>query len=86
MPVAGLKIDKSFVDRLESDLDDFRIVSAITAMACSLGLKIVAEGVETEAQMQMLSQLGCTTLQGYLIGRPAPLDSLQQTWASRPIN
>ncbi len=86
LPVAGLKIDKSFVDRLESALDDFRIVSAITAMACSLGLKIVAEGVETEAQMQMLSQLGCTTLQGYLIGRPAPLDSLQQTWASRPIN
>ncbi len=62
------------------------LVAGIVALAHKLRFRVVAEGVETEAQMQMLSQLGCTTLQGYLIGRPAPLDSLQQTWASRPIN
>ncbi len=81
LPITGLKIDKSFVDEIESNIDDFRIVSAITAMACSLGLKVVAEGVETETQMQILSQLGCTTLQGFLIGRPQSLDSLKLAWS-----
>ncbi len=80
LPISGLKIDKSFVANLETDINDFRIVSAIVAMAASLGLKVVAEGVETEAQAQMLTQLGCTTLQGYLIGRPAPLAQLLHNW------
>ncbi len=83
LPITGLKIDKSFVDDIESGIDDFRIVSAITAMACSLGLRVVAEGVETETQMQILSQLGCTTLQGYLIGKPQPMSSLHATWSCR---
>ncbi len=80
LPISGLKIDKSFVTNLEQDINDFRIVSAIAAMAASLGLKVVAEGVETEGQAQMLTQLGCTTLQGYLIGRPAPLTQLLSQW------
>lgn len=80
LPITGLKIDKSFVAGLEQNINDFRIVSAIAAMAASLGLKIVAEGVETEGQAQMLTQLGCTTLQGFLIGRPAPLSQLLRQW------
>ncbi len=80
LPVSGLKIDKSFVDNIEKDLSDFRIVSAIVAMACSLGLRVVAEGVETTQQAQILTQLGCTTLQGYLIGRPATGQEQYHTW------
>ena len=81
LPITGLKIDKSFVDDIESGIDDFRIVSAITAMSCSLGLRVVAEGVETETQMQILTQLGCTTLQGYLIGKPQSMKQLHTTWS-----
>lgn len=80
LPLSGLKIDKSFVSNLEENLDDFRIVSAIIAMANSLGLMTVAEGVETSAQAQMLTQLGCTILQGYLIGRPASVSEVASHW------
>ncbi len=81
LPISGLKIDQSFVAGLEDNLDDFRIVSAIVAMSNSLGLLVVAEGVETSGQAQMLTQLGCDVLQGYLIGRPAPLEELILRWS-----
>lgn len=79
--VDGLKIDKSFIDGLHTNEDDFTICSAIIAMAQRLGLTIVAEGVETEAQMQILGQLGCDSLQGYLLGKPTPAEECHAYWA-----
>lgn len=79
--IDGLKIDKSFIDGLHTNDDDFTICSAIIAMAQRLGLTIVAEGVETEPQMQILGQLGCDSLQGYLLGKPSPAEDCHAFWA-----
>ncbi|MEA2319306.1 MAG: hypothetical protein QOD44_3495, partial [Solirubrobacteraceae bacterium] len=71
----ALKIDRSFVDGLGADDDDSTIVEAIVRMAHSLRLAVVAEGVETEAQLSQLRRLGCDSAQGYLFSRPlAPAD------------
>jgi EAL domain-containing protein (putative c-di-GMP-specific phosphodiesterase class I) len=74
-PIHELKIDKSFVDGIAEDADDRAISSAIIALAASLGLKVVAEGVETEAQQAELKRLGCSQVQGYLLARPMPADA-----------
>ncbi|MEO5770666.1 MAG: EAL domain-containing protein, partial [Burkholderiaceae bacterium] len=68
-PVATLKIDRSFVADLAVDADDRAIVDAIVKMASSLGMRTVAEGVETEAQRIFLQQRGCSAMQGYLLSR-----------------
>ena len=70
LPACELKIDRAFVRELNSDGDDATIVSAIIALAKTLNLKVVAEGVETTEQQAFLTELGCNTLQGYLLGRP----------------
>jgi EAL domain-containing protein (putative c-di-GMP-specific phosphodiesterase class I) len=72
-PVSMLKIDRSFVSGLGQSYDDKVIVETILRMAASLGIQVVAEGVETEEQRVILSRLGCEFLQGYLLGQP--LDS-----------
>jgi EAL domain-containing protein (putative c-di-GMP-specific phosphodiesterase class I) len=70
-PLDELKIDKSFVDRLGAAAgDSTALVTAAVAMGHGLGLKVVAEGVETTEQAAMLSSVGCDLLQGYLLGRP----------------
>ncbi len=79
--IDGLKIDKSFVDGIHFDDDDFTICSAVIAMAQRLGLNIVAEGIESEAQLQILGQLGCDCAQGFLLGRPASIDDTLHRWA-----
>ena len=61
---------------LAHDSDDAAIVSAIVALGRTLNLKIVAEGVETEAQQEFLTRLGCNSLQGFLLGRPMPAEQL----------
>ncbi|MFU2052385.1 putative bifunctional diguanylate cyclase/phosphodiesterase [Bordetella hinzii] len=71
-PARELKIDRGFLVELERDTEDVSIISAILALAHALRLSVVAEGVETEAQRQLLVDLGCDVLQGYLTGRPAP--------------
>lgn len=70
LPVDSIKIDRSFVRDLESNLDDRAIVTAIIAMARSLHLKVVAEGVETIQQHTLLQELGCDFMQGYLFAKP----------------
>ncbi len=76
-PVDALKIDQSFVDGLATDPDDRAIVLAVVALAGSLGIATVAEGIETEEQLAVLQELGCTYAQGYLFSRPVPPDELE---------
>ncbi len=71
-PFEQLKIDRSFIRNVTSDPDDAAIVSAIIVMGIALRLNVVAEGVETDAQLTYLLDHGCTSFQGYLFGRPVP--------------
>ena len=76
-PVDTLKIDQSFVKNIghtTKELDDSAIITTIITMAKQLKLKVVAEGVETEAQFNFLNEEGCDFIQGYLFGRPLPED------------
>jgi diguanylate cyclase (GGDEF)-like protein/PAS domain S-box-containing protein len=70
LPITSLKIDKEFIDDLSHDADDAAITSTIITMAHSLGLNVVAEGVEEEAQMRFLLANGCDEIQGYWLARP----------------
>ena len=65
-----LKIDKSFIRDVTTDPNDAAITSAIVAMGHALDLRVVAEGVETEAQVQLLRRLGCDLIQGHFVSRP----------------
>ena len=71
-PIDKLKIDKSFIDGLGQDARADKIVATVIAMSQGLDLLVVAEGVETESQLQQLRALGCDAVQGYLCGRPLP--------------
>lgn len=70
VPVDGVKIDRSFVADVETDADDLALTTAIIAMARSLGIQAVAEGVETEGQFELLRERGCDLAQGYWLGYP----------------
>jgi EAL domain-containing protein (putative c-di-GMP-specific phosphodiesterase class I) len=76
-PVSAIKIDRSFTNGLPDDADDLAIVTALTAMAKSLGLTVIAEGIETDSQHETLRTLDCDHAQGYLIGKPAPAPTRQ---------
>lgn len=71
LPLHTLKIDRSFISQIQTPKSRSSIVTAIIAMAKGLGLDIVAEGVETEVQLEYLKHLGCHKIQGFLLGRPA---------------
>src|SRR5690606_28814777 len=74
LPANELKIDRGFVRELKQDTEDAAIVSAIVALGKALSLNVVAEGVETMSQQKLLAELGCNSLQGYLLGRPMTAD------------
>jgi diguanylate cyclase (GGDEF)-like protein len=78
LPVQGLKIDRSFVVAMVADRHARTLVATIVALSHSLGLEVVAEGVETEEQARLLEDLGCGHLQGYLTGRPMPAEAFLQ--------
>ena len=79
LPLAELKIDRSFTTHLPDDANDTTLVGIIVSMAQALKLRTVAEGIETQAQANLLQQLGCQTFQGYHFARPMPCDTwLQQ--------
>ncbi len=73
-PVESLKVDRSFINGLGRDTEDSAICTAVVSLAHALGLRAVAEGVETPEQLAELRTLGCEMAQGYLFGRPAPPD------------
>jgi len=73
-PVSTLKIDRSFVKDVPVDADDVAITLAIIGLAHNLRIRVTAEGVETEAQRAFLRHHDCDEIQGYLIGRPLPVE------------
>ncbi|MFY7856618.1 MAG: putative bifunctional diguanylate cyclase/phosphodiesterase [Rubrivivax sp.] len=77
LPISELKIDRSFVRDLGVTPQSAAVVTAIIALARSLGLRVIAEGVETLRQMEVLNRLGCTIMQGFLFSRPVPPTQLE---------
>lgn len=84
-PINTLKIDKSFVRDVTIDGDDAAIVTAIIAMAHRLRLRVVAEGVENEGQLEFLRRYSCDEMQGYLFSRPVPAGDFADLLASRRV-
>jgi len=77
LPVEQLKIDQSFVHNIGVKYSDSAIVQTIIGMASNLSMEVIAEGVETEAQRTFLEQHGCSLFQGYLFGRPVPIEEFE---------
>ncbi|MDH5491281.1 MAG: EAL domain-containing protein, partial [Myxococcales bacterium] len=86
LPVHSLKVDKLFVDDVDRDAESRSIVKAVVQMAHALHLRVTAEGVETQAQLEVLRELECDKIQGYLIRHPMPIgrfeDLLRETFSS----
>jgi diguanylate cyclase (GGDEF)-like protein/PAS domain S-box-containing protein len=85
-PLDALKIDRSFIAGLGADDEDSAIVAAIIGMARTLGLTVVAEGVENRAQLAQLMQLDCDRAQGFLFAPPVPAERIEQMIATRSTN
>ncbi|AOV18810.1 hypothetical protein BJI67_16355 (plasmid) [Acidihalobacter aeolianus] len=79
LPLDQLKIDQSFIHDISTDSGDLSIVQAIMAMASKLGFEVIAEGVETHEQRELLASIGCFAYQGYLFGRPVSATALLGT-------
>ena len=78
LPVDTLKIDRDFISRMDSDLETHEIVRIIVMLAQNLGLRVVAEGVETEEQSELLRRVRCELAQGYLFSKPAPPHAVER--------
>lgn len=88
LPIDRLKLDQSLIHRMTVDRKTAIIVRAILALAVDLGIEVLAEGIETERQLAMITDLGCARAQGYLLGRPMPAAQaqvvLRRSWGDRP--
>jgi EAL domain-containing protein (putative c-di-GMP-specific phosphodiesterase class I) len=82
-PINTLKIDRSFVNRMTSDAESLEIVRAITMLAQSIGIEVIAEGVETLQQLLQLKTIGCEFGQGYWFARPLE-SALAQKMLTKP--
>lgn len=82
LPLHQIKIDQSFIRDIAHDVHDKTIVRTIIAMANTMELNVIAEGVETEEQQQILIDKGCMTFQGYYFGRPVPIDAFDAAMKS----
>jgi EAL domain-containing protein (putative c-di-GMP-specific phosphodiesterase class I) len=78
LPLNTLKIDRSFIQNMSPAPYDMQVVKAIIAMAHTLGMQVITEGVETEEQYEMLKQYGCDFAQGFLLGHPVPMAQLRE--------
>lgn len=85
-PLAKLKIDRSFVENLLTSRNDQAIVNAVVGLARTLDLELVAEGVETEAQRTLLTEMGCDHIQGWLVCKALPSDELAQRFEARELH
>jgi EAL domain-containing protein (putative c-di-GMP-specific phosphodiesterase class I)/PAS domain-containing protein len=89
LPVDRLKLDQSLVHGMTADKKTAAVMRSIVSMGAELGMDVIAEGVETEQQLQMLTDLECPRVQGYLFGRPMPAQqahlALRKAWGNRPL-
>ncbi|MAX33156.1 MAG: hypothetical protein CME72_08830 [Halomonadaceae bacterium] len=76
LPISEVKIDRGFVRHLHDNPEDAAIVEAVALLGQRLGIRVVAEGVETLESLKQLSRFGCTHVQGYALARPMPVDDL----------
>jgi len=81
-PINELKIDRSFVTDIDHNSTAARIVKTVVDLGQALGMKVTAEGVENERQLELLTKMGCDEMQGYLLSRPLGIDALQ-AWLDR---
>ena len=88
LPIDRLKLDQSLVHMMTQNARSAAVMRSIVSLGAELGIDVIAEGVETELQLQMLADLGCPGVQGYLLGRPMPANQarivLRKTWGNRP--
>lgn len=77
LPIKTIKIDRSFIWEMEKSINDTNITESIIAMSRKVGVEVIAEGVETKEQMQILEKAGCNFAQGYFISKPLPLNELR---------
>ena len=84
LPISEVKVDRTFVRDLGITPQSSAVVTAIIALARALGLRVIAEGVETLRQMEVLHRLGCSLMQGFLFSRPLPADELEQ-WIAQTV-
>ena len=82
-PVTRLKIDKSFVDGLLADENDRAVAGAVVSLGQTLNLRVVAEGVETDAQAEFLRSINCDEMQGYLFSKPLPAEGLEELLSAK---
>ena len=84
LPAEAIKIDKSFVKGLREDVEDTAIVRMIIELAHTLRMKVIAEGVETEEQAELLREMGCDMAQGFYFARPLPAEAAPEFLADTP--
>jgi EAL domain-containing protein (putative c-di-GMP-specific phosphodiesterase class I) len=84
LPLNTLKIDRSFITDIPHDADDAAITQAVIAMGHSLRIRVVAEGVERDSQLDFLRRHGCDEMQGFLFSQPVPADEVQRLLTAQP--